>query len=1398
MTKARLIAPMCCLLNLIFFIQPVTSQTISGTINSYAKVTGISGNQFTVGTPGGRSGASLTDFNAGRKVLIYQAKGASINTSNSSSYGNIQSLGNAGKYEIATVSSRSGSRLNFTNLKQTYNSGGMVQIVSIPQYGNVTANGNLTATSWNKSRGYGGIVILEASNLTLAANISVNGNGFAGGARSNDGYNIGCAAVYRSTSNFDLGEKGEGIVTSPTYRFGQGKNANGGGGGGHHNGGGGGGANYGSGGNGGNGYQCSIAFGYGGTPYSYSNSTTRLFLGGGGGGGEQNNSVGGSGGNGGGIVILLTNTLTTNSSVTISANGSNGQGASNDGAGGGGAGGVIMINTRNYQINSGQLNLRVNGGNGGTCNTGSSHGGGGGGGSGVILSSIAFPSSVSVQGRNGSTGADNSSGNTTSGPGNDPIIDEIIEPEIPGTNHTKGPGGVLEGLNAWFMASRSDVYRNTDLSNQASDGNNIKSWRNLASETNYINAITSSTSASFQNGTTDLINFNPIIRFNSVNRQLRTKYNLKAQTLIVVNRTTSTNFLSGLVGFNNDVGIRKNSSNNMAWGGDNNSGDWVTTTRGTSGINGVSTQTHNQTWNIVSQINTNSNTDLLYAGGYYTYGSDQRPYTGEIGEIIAFGDALSSNEINRVESYLALKYGITLNNKNYLNSAGTTIWNTTTNSTYHHNVAGIGRDDKSLLTQSKSHSINNNSIVTMTAESNLDDKEFLIWGNNNAGLTNRSTNIPSDFTERIARIWRVKQSGTPGTVTLEFQLTPLGVSSTDINDFALLKSSSTDFSGATPIITGRSLNTSTNTISFTGILFNDNEYFTLTTKGKGTPGGEKANLEFWFKADEGTSTTTNGQAVSSWEDQLNDHDAFPIGNGPLYRTMSLNFNPTLDFTTTNRALSFNDSPDINNITSTLEKAFTFVITTGSNITSRQVIYEEGGGARGVNAYIVNSKLYLAGWNANNDGTGSPWSFTYKQIPVLANTTYLITFNMNGQNSKAGTIDFFSAGRLEHSIPNVGKLYAHGGDIGIGAMINDSYFEPTTNSRTGNNYYFQGELAEFTYFKEHLTDARRNRIESYLAIKYGITLNQTTGQNYTASNNSVVWNATTNSSYKQDIAGIAQDNNSALDQRKTKSINPGAIITVSNGNSISSPTAFSSDLSFLIWGHNGGATNTLSANRLNQPNMGIPRIWRVAETGTVGTVRIQISKAEVPANTSVLYVSTDATFPNNSSTQTINLVDAGANWEVSVDFSNGQYFSLGRTNSAPVVDNLETSNLNYCNGDETITSNITVSDADNDPITATVSIASGFISGQDALVFTPAAGVNLISSSAQTLQINASSAAAIQNALRTIQFRNNASGNSLVVGLRTISFVANDGITNSSTINRNVEVRAKPQPKGIYH
>ena len=197
----------------------------------------------------------------------------------------------------------------------------------------------------------------------------------------------------------------------PGYAKGKGPNFTGGGGGNGMFSGGGGGANYGAGGKGGREViSCTnkpVDGGLGGRPVSATPLAGGLFPGGGGGSSTfLAGSTGASGGNGGGVVIIVCDTLKGNSR-SILANGADGgaSGNTNAGAGGAGAGGSVALYIRSYstQTSESGLTISANGGNGGNSSGTFGEGGGGGGGF-ITTDDITTPANVIKTATGGTAG----------------------------------------------------------------------------------------------------------------------------------------------------------------------------------------------------------------------------------------------------------------------------------------------------------------------------------------------------------------------------------------------------------------------------------------------------------------------------------------------------------------------------------------------------------------------------------------------------------------------------------------------------------------------------------------------------------------------------------------------------------------------------------------------------------------------------------------------------------------------------------------------------------------------------------------------------------------------------------------------------------------------------------
>src|SRR5690606_16485917 len=209
-----------------------------------------------------------------------------------------------------------------------------------------------------------------------------------------------------------------------------------------------------------------------------------------------------------------------------------------------------------------------------------------------------------------------------------------------------------------------------------------------------------------------------------------------------------------------------------------------------------------------NNVGNEDNAPTQYAritNGRYWLGRSQYwdgSFDGRIAEVITYNsrktDANLTQERNRIQSYLAVKYGITLGvngtSQDYVNSDGAVIWDVNTgvpaNDVFNYDIAGIGRDDVSDLYQKQSRSVNNaadgtgrtQGVLTMGITDLYDtnsenpntvgNKQFLMWGNNGVNLNNPAVivdvNMSTDIAPAleswvqfngIARTWKVVENG---------------------------------------------------------------------------------------------------------------------------------------------------------------------------------------------------------------------------------------------------------------------------------------------------------------------------------------------------------------------------------------------------------------------------------------------------------------------------------------------------------------------------------------------------------------------------------------------------------------------------------------------------------------
>ena len=183
--------------------------------------------------------------------------------------------------------------------------------------------------------------------------------------------------------------------------------------------------------------------------------------------------------------------------------------------------------------------------------------------------------------------------------------------------------------------------------------------------------------------------------------------------------------------------------------------------------------------------------------GFYFGKNDSLGFDGLIAEILLFDTHLKGDELIKWQTYLAIKYGITLNEIDYMDGKGNVIWEN--NSNYTQSIAGIGKDTLYGLNQKQSYSTSDEDCIKIGA-GNIDSTniknnyplkqgQFIIWANNGYAVQIEydTANVIYDTTDYmyyslLSRKWLLKTSGTNSntiSTQLIFDGSKLNVTSTD-------------------------------------------------------------------------------------------------------------------------------------------------------------------------------------------------------------------------------------------------------------------------------------------------------------------------------------------------------------------------------------------------------------------------------------------------------------------------------------------------------------------------------------------------------------------------------------------------------------------------------------------
>ncbi len=412
--------------------------------------------------------------------------------------------------------------------------------------------------------------------------------------------------------------------------------------------------------------------------------------------------------------------------------------------------------------------------------------------------------------------------------------------------------------------------------------------------------------------------------------------------------------------------------------------------------------------------------------------------------------------------------------------------------------------------------------------------------------------------------------------------------------------------------------------------------YTFVVSGEGFnpsvtgPGGGNPDFRLWLKSTRGITLpigVTTNYSVPLWRDLGStgkDATQTTVANQPTYvdaTVGNINYNPVVKFqnngSSLNQFLYNTDNgyythetfivmePDVTVDGTTLP--MTIISGTSAANPTYSIIANEhtGIGLGNFTTRFANERLWFSQWQ---DNSGSFYSVAdnvgdYSKAGIIntrnksttASDGVDLLFNTNAIGTITSSLSYSNLGFNDTSVtPNIFK----GTPYNIGKNINSA-------TAYGN---LNGRVAEVISYASRVLDANRPKIESYLAIKYGITLGVNgTSKNYLDSGGNIIWNISNNAGFNYNIAGIGKDVASDLYQKQSKSSNDINEVTIGLGVIAATNNAnineFKKDRDFLVWGSDNGAytasgSNTTTINSgLTTSTTRINKKWKIVETKT---------------------------------------------------------------------------------------------------------------------------------------------------------------------------------------------------------
>lgn len=263
-------------------------------------------------------------------------------------------------------------------------------------------------------------------------------------------------------------------------------------------------------------------------------------------------------------------------------------------------------------------------------------------------------------------------------------------------------------------------------------------------------------------GKTGMLNYNPALQFDGINDYIHIPYNpdgLTELTVIAVFYASDSTTEKGVWAVENGLAKTSMLTTRQAAGPDSTL-DAIGKNEGFAVINTVL-----QSWNKPVTINDLAYMALGSAGKTQNY----KPFKGALAELLVFDKRLDLLIQLQWETYLAVKYGIALEDKNYISAAPAILWPAQQNKRFSHRITGLGRSALFGLHQKQSRSMaDSDSLLTIYTGSlttynaankgQMPEDAYLIWGDDNGSLKPSVVSTNADATV-LNRKWKLLATG---------------------------------------------------------------------------------------------------------------------------------------------------------------------------------------------------------------------------------------------------------------------------------------------------------------------------------------------------------------------------------------------------------------------------------------------------------------------------------------------------------------------------------------------------------------------------------------------------------------------------------------------------------------